>query len=84
MNFPLADGLRRPPTLSPMTSIGLGLTCVVAGWVIKGALGGALVGAGVGCVLFGAWDGFRLAVGLVDDVFPPPQRDPCTDHRPLI
>jgi hypothetical protein len=84
MHLSVPDGFRRPPRLSPLTSIGLGLTCVISGWIIQGGLGGALTGAGVGCVLFGAWDGFRLAVGLVDEVFPPPQRDPCTSHRPLV
>ena len=52
--------LTRPPKLPPAFSLMLGLVCIPLGAVIRGMLGGVLIGAGVGGLAAAAWDFGRL------------------------
>jgi hypothetical protein len=58
--------LHRPPKLHPFAAFAIGAVCIPAGLVIKGGIGGALVGGGIGSVLMGLWDTFRIKRGLVN------------------
>lgn len=57
--------LHRPPKLRPIAAVMIGFICIPAGMMIQGSIGGALVGAGIGSLLMGLWDTFRLKVGMV-------------------
>jgi len=52
--------LSRPPKLSPPVAIVLGVFCIPLGFILKGSVGGALVGGGIGAILMGVWDFSRL------------------------
>lgn len=52
--------LTRPPKLSPSVAIMLGLVCIPLGFVLKGGIGGGLIGGGTGAILMGLWDFSRL------------------------
>jgi len=57
--------LNRPPKLHPFSAFAIGVVCILAGLMIHAAIGGALVGGGIGCLLMGFWDTFRIKAGLV-------------------
>src|SRR5215472_16094796 len=46
----------RPPKIKPHVAILVGLVLIPLGFSIKGALGGGLVGGGVGAILTGLWE----------------------------
>jgi hypothetical protein len=52
--------LTRPPKLPPAAAVTLGVVCIPLGFVIKGPIGGGLIGGGVGAILMGVWDFARL------------------------
>jgi hypothetical protein len=57
--------IHRPPRVHPIAALVMGFVCVPAGLMIQGAIGGGLIGGGIGCLLMGLWDIFRLKMGLV-------------------
>ena len=54
--------LTRPPKVRPSIALLLGVVCIPLGIMIKGAIGGALVGGGIGAIMMAAWDAFRLRI----------------------
>ena len=52
--------LSRPPKMSPPVAILLGVLFIPLGFVLKGGIGGGLVGGGIGAILMGIWDFSRL------------------------
>jgi hypothetical protein len=60
MGSSLYSILSRPPKLRPSVSLALGFGCIPLGLAIQGAIGGGLIGGGVGAILMAAWDFGRL------------------------
>lgn len=59
--------LHHAPRLNPITAILIGVICIPAGLVIKGGIGGGLVGGGIVSLLTGLWDILRIKMGLVSE-----------------
>jgi hypothetical protein len=59
-----ADGghsfFSRPPDIPPLGSATIGMVCVLWGMMIRGSVGGAIAGGGLGCILIAGWDAFRI------------------------
>jgi hypothetical protein len=47
------------------------MICVLWGMMIRGSMGGAIAGGGLGCILIAAWDAFRILY-LAGDEQPKP------------
>ena len=52
--------LSRPPKLAPLVSLVIGIVWIPLGLIIKGTIGGGLVGGGIGFLLMAGWDFSRL------------------------
>jgi hypothetical protein len=59
--------LHQPPKLHPVTAFTIGAICIPAGLVVQGSIGGGLIGGGIGAILMGIWDTFRLQMGMIDN-----------------